>query len=195
MRLARFAEPFDHPDFLYELKYDGFRALAVVDGAVRLVSRRKHHYKAFQSVERELLAATGKRSVVLDGEIVALNERGEPQFYDLLRRRGDAHFIAFDILHLDGRDLRDVPLWKRKALLRAILPEGGPVLYARHIEGNGAKLFEQVRALDLEGIVAKWKEGTYLDGSTLRTSWMKIKNPAYSQMVGRDELFKKRARA
>ena len=57
------------------------------------------------------------------------------------------------------------------------------------------KLFQQVCCRDLEGIVGKWKHGTYLDGSTLRTSWMKVKNPNYSQMAGRNELFKKRARA
>jgi ATP-dependent DNA ligase len=132
---------------------------------------------------------------VLDGQVVCLDCDSRPQFYVLLRRRGDGHFVAFDILDLDGHDLRNLPLWRRKAVLRGVLPDGGPVLYARHIQGNGTKLFALACALDLEGVVAKWTKGVYLDGATGRTSWVKIENSKYSQMIGRDKLLKKRSRA
>lgn len=196
MRLARVAEPFDRADFLYELKYDGFRALAVVEGGkTRLISRRGNVYKRFETAAEEISHAMSRRDAVLDGEIVCLDSDGRPQFYDLLRRRGEPHFVAFDIVHLDGRDLRAMPLWKRKAILRGVLRDGGPVLYARHIEHDGRKLFALACALDLEGIVAKHREGVYLDGTTGRTSWVKIKNRTYSQAEGRRELFEKRQTA
>ena len=107
-------------------------------------------------------------------------------------RRSEAHFVPFDVLHLDGRDVRNRPILERKALLRTMVPPGGPVLYAGHIDGRGLELFREVCRRDLEGVVAKWKRGTYLDGNTLRTSWLKIKNPTYSQIEGRGELFQKR---
>jgi bifunctional non-homologous end joining protein LigD len=193
MRLARVPEPFDSPDFIYELKYDGFRALAYVTaGEVKLVSRRGIVYKSFTSVCDEIRAVVGRHAAVIDGEIVYLDSEGRPQFYDLLRRRGDAHFVAFDLLELDGCDLTGLPLVKRKRRLRALLPESGPVLYASHIDGRGIELYTEVCRRDLEGIVAKWKHGRYVNGSVLKSSWIKVKNPAYSQMAGRSELFRKR---
>jgi bifunctional non-homologous end joining protein LigD len=127
-------DAFDHEDFIFELKMDGFRALAHVGpDETRLVSRRGNVYKRFT----ELVTAIHIEldcEAVLDGEIVCLDENGRPQFHDLLRRRGEPVFYAFDLLWVNGKDLRSRPLIERKQLLRSIVP-GQPsvMLYAEHI--------------------------------------------------------------
>ena len=104
----------------------------------------------------------------------------------LCYRRGEPYFYAFDIPYLDGRDLRELALIERKRILRGIVPASDSrLMYLRHIKGQGADLFQEVCRHDLEGIVAKWKHGAYVSGDV--TSWVKIKNPAYSQAVGRWE--------
>src|ERR1044071_6081877 len=88
-------EPFDHQEFIFELKHDGFRALAhITPGACQLVSRRGNAYKSFRGLCESL--STLNCEAVLDGEIVILDQDGRPQFYDLLRRRGEPTFYAFD---------------------------------------------------------------------------------------------------
>lgn len=138
---------------------------------------------------------------ILDGEIVHLDAAGRPQFYHLLRRRSPQYFVAFDLLWLRGRDLRMLPLIERKRglarLLRGASPAWRdthvnaprPLIYADHVEGNGTRLFQLAGEEDLEGIVAKRKDGLY---TPEETSWVKIKNPNYSQAEGRSELFERR---
>lgn len=128
------------------------------------------------------------REAVLDGEIVVVNGSGRPQFYELLRRRGEPVFYAFDVLMLDGRDLRSLPLLERKHILRRVVKTHPRILYARHFERSGCDLFRLVCEQDLEGIVAKRRDAAYGEG------WFKIRNPKYSQYEGRQELFEKRAR-
>jgi bifunctional non-homologous end joining protein LigD len=178
---------FDDPGFIYELKYDGFRAVAHIEGgSCRLVSRRGNVYKSFAPL-RESLAALGRSAAVLDGEIVVLDAGGRPQFYDLLRRHGRPLFYAFDCLSLDGRDLRALPLLERKRSLAKLVKGHPGILYAQHFAGNrGADLFRMVCEQDLEGVVAKRKDAAYGDG------WFKIRNPGYSQYEGRRVLFEKR---
>ena len=85
-----------------------------------------------------------------------LGRDGRPEFYSLMRRRGPQYFYAFDVLWLNGRDLRGLPLVKRKQILRRVVPKHpAPVLYADHFEGRGVDLFRAVCDMDLEGIVAK----------------------------------------
>lgn len=186
--LVRLSNPFDHDNFIFELKHDGFRALAYVtpDGC-RLVSRRGNVYKSFRSLVDSL--ATLACSAILDGEIVTLDENGRPKFYDLLRRRGAPSFYAFDCLWHDGQDLRAVPLLQRKLALERIVKAHPSVLFAQHVESLGCQLFNIVRERDLEGIVAKRKDAAY------GVDWFKIRNPTYSQYEGRRELFEKRSRA
>ena len=180
-------EPFDHEDFIFELKMDGFRSLAYVGSdETRLVSRKGHTYKSFPD-----LCATIHLDVhceaVLDGEIVCLDTTGRPQFYDLLRHRSRPVFYVFDILWLKGRDLRSRPLIERKRILRRIVPkQSSAMLYARHFERTGRDFYRLVCQHDLEGVVAKLKYGAYGDG------WFKVRNPLYSQYEGRRELFEKR---
>ena len=112
---------------------------------------------------------------------------GRPVFNQLLYRRGYPYFYAFDILWLNGCDLRNLPLVQRKQELRRLIPKQlFPVLYTDHEDGHGAQLYEAACSLDLEGIGAKWKYAPYV-GDDVATSWVKIKNPAYSQAQGRHE--------
>jgi bifunctional non-homologous end joining protein LigD len=122
----------------------------------------------------------------------ASDQFGRSQFYELMFRRGQPFFYAFDLLWLNGEDLRSLPLLKRKARLKQLIgrSKGSPLLYLDHIEGNGSRFFAKACELDLEGIVAKWKAGIYI-ADNRRSSWVKIKNPNYSQAEAREELFER----
>jgi hypothetical protein len=122
---------------------------------------------------------------MLDGEIVVLDAEGRPRFYDLLRRRGQPVFYAFDCLALDGRDLRGLPPLERKRMLAKIVKRQPGILYAQHFR-HGTALFQLVCEQDLEGVVAKRKNAAYGEG------WFKIRNPKYSQYEGRRELLERR---
>jgi bifunctional non-homologous end joining protein LigD len=122
MPLAVLGQPFDHRDWVYELKYDGFRALAYVEnGRARLVSRKRNTYKTFGVLCDSIAGTLHVTDAILDGEIVHLDADGRPQFLPLLRRRSPQHFVAFDVLWLNGRDLSGKPLIERKRVLRLIL--------------------------------------------------------------------------
>jgi ATP-dependent DNA ligase len=111
------------------------------------------------------------------------------QFADLLFRRGEPRFIAFDLLFCDGQDLRYSPFIERKQRLRAILPRDNECLmYCDHVEDDGEQLFQLACKNDLEGIVAKRKFDPYLPG---QARWLKIRNKGYSQWEGREELFER----
>jgi bifunctional non-homologous end joining protein LigD len=125
----------------------------------------------------------------LDGEVVSLDASGRAQFYPLLHRRADPYFYAFDCLWLDGRDLRRLALVDRKRILRVLVPpQPSRLLYVDHLEARGVDLFREVCQMDLEGIVAKRRDGTYDPDAP---TWVKIKNRSYSQAVGRHEHFQR----
>jgi bifunctional non-homologous end joining protein LigD len=191
MPLGRKAEPFNHPDWLFEIKWDGFRSLVHIEnGRCRLVSRKGNEFKSFPVLNFALPAECGATNAVVDGEIVCLDNDGVSQFTDLLYRRGEPRFYAFDLLSLNGEDLRYLPLADRKHRLRGLIPlRGERLLYCDHVEAAGQELFDFVCKRDLEGIVAKRKYDPYLmDGSA---AWLKIRNREYSQWIGREELFQR----
>ena len=129
------------------------------------------------------------RSLVMDGEIVCLDKRGHCQFNDLLFRRSEPLFIAFDLLHASGKDLRRERLLDRKQELRRIIGNGlPPIIFADHIYESGIGLFEKACELDLEGIVAKHQHAPY---DPERSTWFKIRNRNYSQMLGREEVLER----
>jgi len=153
--LARRRDPFDHRDWLFELKLDGFRALAYVErDKCRLVSRNGNTFKRFAPLAAEIaVALRGVRSAILDGEVVCLDHAGRPLFNALLYRRREPCFVAFDCLWLDGRDLRRLPLIERKRVLRGIVPRRRPcVQYLPHLHRRGVDLFTEVVQRDLEGV-------------------------------------------
>src|SRR5690242_12027701 len=107
MRLSRRLEPFDHDDWVFELKLDGFRALAYLEnGTARLVSRNGNVFASFRDLAAQVAVNFRGDDAILDGEIVCLDENGCPQFEDLMFRRGELFFVAFDALQINGEDLR-----------------------------------------------------------------------------------------
>jgi bifunctional non-homologous end joining protein LigD len=184
---SRIAAAFDHQDWVFELKHDGFRAVAYIEkSACTLISRKQIVYKSFAGLS-QALAALPVTSAILDGEIVCLDSDGRSQFRDLLhRKRQDAAFYAFDLLWADGEDLRPLPLIERKRRLRRLIRGHERLLFADQIQGSGVELFQAICARDLEGIVAKHRLGPY---EAMPVTWFKILNPDYSQKRGRKEMF------
>ena len=156
------------------------------------MSRNGHVFKSWPHLAEEIAHAVRAYSAVLDGEICCLNPDGTSNFHKLLFRREWPHFYAFDVLSIDGRDLRGLPLVRRKRRLARIMPRiDSRLLYLDHLAERGCDLFRAACDRDLKGIVAKWARGRYrTDGGG--TSWLKIKNPEYTQMSGRHELFDRR---
>ena len=129
MPLGRRAAPFDHPEWVFEVKHDGFRAIAYVKaGHCELVSRRGYVYKRFPALAEQIAEILDVQSAVLDGEIVCLDGHGKSRFKTLLYRRGTPYFYAFDILELQGKDLRALPLVTRKRHLKRIVPSAPSAL-------------------------------------------------------------------
>jgi len=136
-------EPFDDNAFRYELKHDGFRSLAYVNrGRVELVSRNAHVYRSWEPLRAGVAAALPNRCAILDGELVCLDDEGKSVFDALLCRRREPVFYCFDLLWLDGVDLRKQPLVQRKTALRRLVPAGDAHLFvADHIVGRGVDFF------------------------------------------------------
>jgi bifunctional non-homologous end joining protein LigD len=195
MPLVRRPLPFDDPDWIFELKLDGFRALAVLEnGKCQLLSRNGHAFASFAGLGKSLAASLPDAGyTVLDGEIVCIDESGKPQFYDLLFHHGDPSFFVFDLLISNGKDWRQEQLMDRKKELRRLLsgmPVDCPLAYVDYVEGQGTALFQRICELDLEGIVAKHKHSPYI-GDRERSTWFKLQNRGYSQMKGREQLFER----
>lgn len=167
-------------EWLHEIKYDGYRTQLILKGAVaRAFTRRgydwSHRYKAIVEEAGSLRV----KSAIIDGEAVVLGETGLPDFQALERELGNPNsrriiFYAFDLLHLNGRDLRQQPLAKRKATLHKLLKDAGPTLtYAEHVEAPGKDVFEHACRMGLEGIVSKRADTPYRSG--VQPSWIKVK--------------------
>jgi bifunctional non-homologous end joining protein LigD len=122
VQLTLLKEPFDDPHLVVETKQDGFRAvLYVSDGNAKLVSRRGNVYKSFQSLQYEIAADLQVRDAIVDAEICVLDDSGRSLFYELMRRRQAPILYCFDLLYLNGRDLRQQPLIERKRQLQKLI--------------------------------------------------------------------------
>ena len=187
--------PFDDPDWQFEIKWDGFRVEAVVDGgAVRLWTRGEQDAARYFGTFLAPPTWIAARRAIVDGEVIALDDRGEPDFALLQERikgRGRPGaavtpfvYEAFDLLHLDGRSLLDEPLEERRRLLAAVLRADPRVRMSEHIAGEGIAFFEAARQRGLEGIMAKDRRSRYVPGA--RTlDWQKIKiRPEQELVVG-----------
>ena len=195
MPLLKRAAPFDDPEWIFELKYDGFRSLAIIENSrTQLLSRNGHPFASFSALAESISDSLRNVRAVIDGEICSLDRRGRPQFKNLLFRRGNPPcFFAFDLLTCDGKDWRTEPLIDRKQELRRLLakvPAFSPLKYADHVEASGTALFQRVCESDLEGIVAKHKSAPYVTQRE-HSTWFKILNREYSQKKGREELFER----
>jgi len=164
--LKRRAQAFDNPDWLFELKLDGFRALLEIDEAgARLVSRNRNRFRHPDPLAATLAKRLRVTNAVLDGEVCCLDETGRPIFIDLLRRK-EPCFVAFDLLWLNGEDLRPLALLERKRRFKRLLRRRSNhvIAEAMSVDGRGRALMAAVEEHDLEGIVAKRKGDPYRPG-------------------------------
>jgi bifunctional non-homologous end joining protein LigD len=179
-------EPFDREGWSFEVKWDGFRSIAEVkDGRVRLLSRNAKSQNArFPAVVEAL---SGLRiDAVLDGEIVSVDEKGRPDFQALQNsmRTGEGRLLyyVFDILQVDGRDLRPLALKRRRAILEKVLPASKVVRLSEAIETKGRAFFRAAEANGLEGAMAKDMGSPYRPGERTR-DWLKIKTEKRQEAV------------
>ena len=182
--------PFSNPAWIFEAKWDGFRAVCYIEyGGARFFSRRRNdltkRFPALQSVAGSIKA----ESAIIDGEIVALDEKGTPHFEGLRASRSE-HFtivyFAFDLMNLNGEDLSQLPLIDRKAKLKRIVLKrrNSRLFFTDHVIGEGKRLFAELEKRKLEGMVAKRADSYYVGGRT--RDWLKIKTTA-----GREEMRKR----
>src|SRR5262249_1123392 len=165
-------------DWIHEIKHDGFRLLARRGApGVRLFTRNGHDWTERFPLIVEALTALKATTCLIDGEAVTCDETGLAEFEGLRSRRGDVHLCAFDLMELDGRDLRLEPLVERRRVLARLIrnPRGGLVLNEQ-FEHDGSLVFEHACLLGCEGIVSKRKGSRYRSGRS--RDWVKIKNPA-----------------
>lgn len=182
-------QPFDDEHWLYEIKWDGYRAIAFVEhGSVRLVSRNQNDltaaYPELQTIPEQIHASTA----ILDGEIVALDEHGRSSFSLMQQRTGVGEggrrirrtrddipvvYYVFDLLYLDGYNLMQEEVEQRKQMLAAILPKHDLVRFSDHYIGSGTDLFDAAAQRGLEGIVAKRRNSCYEQKRS--SEWLKIK--------------------
>jgi bifunctional non-homologous end joining protein LigD len=178
-------KPFDDPAWVFETKWDGFRAIAVAaPGRAALYSRNGNDIsRKYPSICAAL--AKIKDEAVLDGELVALDEHGRSRFQLLQNaEREPAHLLycVFDLLYLDGKDLRGKPLLERKALLERILPKSKLLLYSAHVAADGIKAFNRAKRAGEEGVMAKLAMGLYHSGLRTR-EWLKVKASQEQEVV------------
>lgn len=185
--LASVAEaPFDHPDWIFEIKWDGYRAIAEIgNGTVALYSRNQ---KSFLNDYPSVIESLEKFNfeAVLDGEVVAVNKSGLPDFQKLQDypkvRRGPLIYYVFDILFYEGHDLTGLPLSTRKEILKTLLPSTGQVRFADHVRKDGVSFFRAAKEKGLEGVVAKNGKSLYQKG-VRSGNWLKIKNQLVQDCV------------
>ena len=189
MLIGTEGEPFDSPDYIYELKVDGERCVAYLDPQTGTDLRNKRNLKVLPKVpELAALHENVSRRCVLDGELAVITD-GKPDFFAIQRRslmtsplkiqlasqRQPACFVAFDLLYLDDHPTTDLPLMERKRLLEEVIRcEDARFAVSRHIEQTGIAFYELAKAQNLEGIVAKRRESRYYFDKKTK-DWIKIK--------------------
>jgi bifunctional non-homologous end joining protein LigD len=180
--LAKLTESLiDNPDWIYEIKYDGYRIISTIrNGEVNLLSRNGNSYtENFKTIASELKGI--KDNVIIDGEVVIENEKGLSDFQLLQNynntRSGELKYYVFDILYLNGHDVTNFPLTSRKELLEAFFKKYNffHVYNTGYQTGNGVSLFNELSSKGYEGVIAKSPESIYLPGKR-SDSWLKLKS-------------------
>ncbi len=181
-------EPFSRAGWLFEVKLDGYRMRVVREGGrARLITRNGNDYTAAFPELARAVNALPYDGLIMDGELVILDDAGRPSFQRLQNRarvsrvpdirhasvESPGTVYLFDLIALEGFDLRPLPLVKRKALLEKVLPQAGPLRYSTHFEKDGEALYDQAVGLGLEGIVAKKADSPYKSGRS--DNWLKIR--------------------
>lgn len=179
-------KPFSDKNWIFEIKWDGYRAIAEVNnGDVKLYSRNGNSFlSAYPIVVEEL--SKMKLNAVLDGEIVVLNEQGNPDFEKLqdygINKDFPLQYYVFDLLELDGKKLFSSPLIQRKNLLAATIKKNPVIKYSDHIEESGEDFFEVIKEKNLEGIMAKRMNSEYYPGKR-SADWLKIKHHKSEEVI------------
>lgn len=176
--------PFDRKDWVYEIKWDGFRLIAVVKNKkVTLYSRNGIDVTKKYAVIAE--AFKGSKDAVYDGELVALDDKGRSRFQLLqraLEHKAPLEYVVFDLLFAGTRDLRKLPLLERKTILTEYLPKKAKLVYSTHVAGKGVALFNKAKRQGLEGVIAKDANGRYHSGRRTR-DWLKFKAVMEQEVV------------
>ncbi len=189
-------EPFSDPNFIFELKYDGYRLLVVVEnGTCELIYRRgSKATNLYPEIARAASLLPFSR-LILDGELVCLDDQARPSFSRLqkrsqLRRTADVAAAAirlpatlqtFDVIGFEDFDLRSLPLLERKEILRVVLPKAGPLRFVDHIPAEGARFYAEVERMGLEGVMAKRADSKYRGGRS--GDWLKLKTDKVADFV------------
>ncbi len=174
-------KPFDQKGWIFEIKWDGYRALATQG---QLISRGQKSYNArFPTIVRELKKI--ERDFIMDGEIVILDRSGHSNFQLLQnyykRKIGIPYYYVFDLLELNGKDLRNLPLVRRKELLKKLIRGCKAIHFSDHIEERGRAFFQAATKKGLEGIIAKKGDSTYQPHRS--RDWLKIKTKKRQEVV------------
>jgi bifunctional non-homologous end joining protein LigD len=179
-------EPVEEAGWLYEVKWDGFRALGYIHGDV--VEIRSRNNKSFNEKFYPVYNALQNwgKNIVVDGEIVVLNKKGVPDFGGLQNWRSEADgqlaYYLFDILWLDGKDLMNVPLAERREILRSISPKEGLIKLSENFEAKGSEFFALANKMGLEGIMAKKANSVYVADARSK-DWLKIKTEKHQELI------------
>lgn len=179
-------EPFDSKDWIFEIKWDGYRAIAKKNKEIDLVSRNGKSFKEkFPAIAADLKKLPGE--FIVDGEIVILDEKGRSHFQLLQNypkeKKGTPYFYLFDILSYNGQDLTEIPLIDRKKILKLLLKQKKltHLRFSGHIEEKGKAFFQKAKKEGLEGIIAKRKKSAYSPSRS--ANWLKIKTHLRQEVV------------
>jgi bifunctional non-homologous end joining protein LigD len=176
---------FNDKGWLFEIKWDGYRALARIDGENTRLSSRNHQSMKQFALVNQALSSLGIRAV-LDGELVVLNQKGLSDFQLLqswtAQKEGQLCYMVFDLIWVDGYLITMLPLMERKKILQGILNENKTIRYCDHIVETGIDFYKQATKKGLEGIIAKKAESEYLPGVRSR-NWLKLKNKQITDAV------------
>lgn len=172
------AKPPEGGDWIHEVKFDGYRSQIVIDtGGVRIFTRRGLDWTAKYRDLATAAASLGLERAIVDGEIIVLNASGLSDFAALRKaitsRQHDLYFVAFDLLHLNGHDLRNMALEERREILAGIIPPDMRIQFSQALPGEAAAIFHLVDQAGLEGVVSKRLDSKYRSGPT--SNWLKAK--------------------
>ncbi|AZO41359.1 ATP-dependent DNA ligase [Mesorhizobium sp. M7D.F.Ca.US.005.01.1.1] len=171
-------KPPEGDDWIHEVKFDGYRSQLIIDeDGTRIFTRRGLDWTSkYRDLVKEA-ASLGGESAIVDGEIIVLNEAGLSDFGELrkaiTRRQHDLYFVAFDLLHLNGHDLRDMALEERREILASIIEPGGRIQFSEPLPGEAKAIYHLLDQAGLEGMVSKRGDSKYRSGPS--TNWLKAK--------------------
>ncbi|BAV52984.1 DNA ligase-like protein (plasmid) [Mesorhizobium loti] len=176
-------KPPEGEDWIHEVKFDGYRSQILIDDDVRILTRNGANW----TTKYRSLVGAAKRlnleNAIIDGEIVVLDEAGLSDFGALrkaiTRREQDLYFVAFDLLHLNGHDLRDMELDDRREILEGLIEPGSHIQFSQPLPGEANAIFHLIEKAGIEGMVSKRRDSKYRSGRS--TSWLKIKSYAVDE--------------